>query len=252
MRRTDKRGFSLVELVVVIAILGVLAAILTPQFVKYIEKSRAGVCAANLSALARDMLAESIYQQSDDMDALLQATLSSQAGQTVCPSGGTITVTGSSANFVLNCSVHGTRWGQSLSRALAAVAALDTSSMSGAELNAAIAAALGEKPAVESDVIAEVFAGAALQNIGAGLSWYAHDTIIGGSRVPVFFAGRSNSANGGWNAFLVYVNGQMYKSTATTAWNDSIIDPILISGLRADNMSEYLSALTAAGFVKVE
>ena len=38
---TDKRnGFSLVELIVVIAIMGVLMVLLAPQYLKYVEKSR--------------------------------------------------------------------------------------------------------------------------------------------------------------------------------------------------------------------
>ena len=38
--RKNKKGFSLVELIVVIAIMAVLVAILAPQFIKYVEKSR--------------------------------------------------------------------------------------------------------------------------------------------------------------------------------------------------------------------
>ncbi|MEA4895320.1 MAG: prepilin-type N-terminal cleavage/methylation domain-containing protein [Oscillospiraceae bacterium] len=38
--KKSKAGFTLVELIVVIAILGVLAAVLVPQYIQYVEKSR--------------------------------------------------------------------------------------------------------------------------------------------------------------------------------------------------------------------
>ena len=40
MRKSNKKGFTLVELVVVIAIIGVLAAILVPTMMNYVKKAR--------------------------------------------------------------------------------------------------------------------------------------------------------------------------------------------------------------------
>ena len=40
MKKMNNKGFSLVELIVVIAIMAVLVGVLAPQFIKYVEKSR--------------------------------------------------------------------------------------------------------------------------------------------------------------------------------------------------------------------
>lgn len=40
MKKTNNKGFSLVELIVVIAIMAVLIAVLAPSFIRYVEKSR--------------------------------------------------------------------------------------------------------------------------------------------------------------------------------------------------------------------
>ena len=49
--RRNKKGFTLVELVVVIAILGILAAIAVPRFISAVDDANAAADAANLKAL---------------------------------------------------------------------------------------------------------------------------------------------------------------------------------------------------------
>ena len=39
-RRHDNRGISLIELIIVIAIMGVLVGVISPMFVKYVARSR--------------------------------------------------------------------------------------------------------------------------------------------------------------------------------------------------------------------
>lgn len=51
MRVRSKQGFTLVELVMVIVIIGVLSAIIVPNFIDYVGRSEAATTRANLAVL---------------------------------------------------------------------------------------------------------------------------------------------------------------------------------------------------------
>lgn len=76
----------MVELIVVIAVLGVLMAVLIPQYIQYVEKSRDGVCDSNCAAVEREIrIAQTAADGSFEL-ADAQAILDSHNGE-VCPSG---------------------------------------------------------------------------------------------------------------------------------------------------------------------
>ena len=62
-RKENNQGFTLVELIIVIAILAILIGLLAPQYIKYVEKSRQSTDASNL-----ERLVEAVKVASADTD----------------------------------------------------------------------------------------------------------------------------------------------------------------------------------------
>ena len=58
MKKTNNKGFSLVELIVVIAIMAVLVGVLAPTFTKYVEQSRRSTDIQNAEAIKTAVLAD--------------------------------------------------------------------------------------------------------------------------------------------------------------------------------------------------
>ncbi len=59
---SDDKGFSLVEIIIVIAIMAILVAILAPQYIKYVEKTRV-TTDEQIAAAVHDALAVAITDE---------------------------------------------------------------------------------------------------------------------------------------------------------------------------------------------
>jgi len=108
LRRT--KGFTLVEIMIVVLIIGILLAIAVPNFLKARETSRAKTCVANLRQIEGAKEQWAMENQQGSTATPTQADLEGANGYIKrwpsCPSGGSYTIANMST--APSCSVGGT------------------------------------------------------------------------------------------------------------------------------------------------
>ncbi len=106
MRRIkNKKGFTLIELIVVIAILGILALFLVPSFLGYTKDAQKATCEANRHIIERSY---TFYKGKSAEEITLNEYMNSDDGKeyqgSKCPAGGVYTY---DENGKVICSIHG-------------------------------------------------------------------------------------------------------------------------------------------------
>ncbi|MEJ2634963.1 MAG: prepilin-type N-terminal cleavage/methylation domain-containing protein [Calditrichia bacterium] len=112
---SNQKGFTMIELIVVIIILGVLAAIAVPKYFSMSSQAEEAACRANMKAIeaayVMDYSQQILNAGSYTAPGAIPADFFTSGHVPVCPSDGEYTVTTSTEDgdfaVQVSCSVHG-------------------------------------------------------------------------------------------------------------------------------------------------
>lgn len=109
-KQKNNKGFSLVELIVVIAIMAVLVGVLAPQLIKYVEKSREATDIQNCDSIATAL--KTYYSDKEDATGNVVVTVTKDATPTMKVNGTNDTAMTALDNAGLKATkLKGSGWG---------------------------------------------------------------------------------------------------------------------------------------------
>ena len=102
--KTNRKGFTLIELMIVVAIIGILAAVAIPGFMQYIKNSKTSEAKTNLNALTKGAISwfESEHYTPDGMSAYSKQYPAGDASMGVEADANTV---GNKVNPVVKCTI---------------------------------------------------------------------------------------------------------------------------------------------------
>jgi prepilin-type N-terminal cleavage/methylation domain-containing protein len=108
LNRRREQGFTLVEIMIVVLIIGILLAIAVPSFMNARERSRTNACRSNLRQIqaAKEQWAMANNRGPDATPAWADLVPDFMQQQPNCPSGGTYTIGNMSTNPTCNIAGH--------------------------------------------------------------------------------------------------------------------------------------------------
>jgi prepilin-type N-terminal cleavage/methylation domain-containing protein len=110
LTKRNRKGFTLVEMMIVVLIIGILIAIALPNFLRARENARLRACVANMKQIQAAIEQWGMETKASG-DTPVPSDLNEYANwlKTIptCPSGGTYTISGTLNTYTITCSIHG-------------------------------------------------------------------------------------------------------------------------------------------------